>query len=122
MARILIIEDDEPLRALLKHMLEAAGHTVTQAETSRAVLQILRQAPPDVVLTDIIMPDLDGLELIMMIRKEMPKMPVIAMSGAMTNASLYLRLAKKLGARRTLQKPFVPEQLFAAVREVLGRV
>jgi CheY-like chemotaxis protein len=117
MARILIVEDNEPFRALLKQMLEIAGHTVTQAATGLAAIEILRLEPPDVVLTDIVMPDQDGLGVIMMVRKEIP---VIAMSGGLTSSPLYLDLAKKLGARRVLAKPFTPEQLFEALEEVFG--
>lgn len=120
MAHILIIEDDEALRAILKQTLERAGHTVAQADTGRAAIQILRLDAPDVVLTDLVMPDQDGLGVIMMIRNETPEIPVIAMSGGLANSLLYLDLAKKLGARRVLAKPFTPEHLFAALKDILG--
>jgi CheY-like chemotaxis protein len=66
------------------------------------------------------MPDQDGLGIIMMIRTEIPLVPVIAMSGGLTNSAMYLDLAKKFGARRVLAKPFSSEQLFAALEDVLG--
>jgi CheY-like chemotaxis protein len=120
MARILVIEDNEPLSAILRHTLEAAGHTVVHAQTGRAGISILRVALLDVVLTDLVMPDQDGIGVIMMIRQEMPEIPVIAMSGGLAHSALYLDLAKKLGARRVLVKPFTSEELFEALAAALG--
>ncbi len=120
MARVLIVEDDEAFRTVLKQMLLTAGHVVMEAASGREAIRALRLEPPDLVLTDLVMPDQDGLEVIMMLRKEIPEIPVIAMSGGLANSPLYLDLAKKLGARRLLFKPFAPEQLFAALQEALG--
>ncbi len=120
MARILIIDDEIDLRTLLVRALKAAGHTVTQAGTGREAIPMLRADPPDLVLTDLVMPDQDGLEVIMMIRKELPAIRVIAMSGGSPRASLYLGLARKLGARVMLAKPFTQEQLFSALDEALS--
>ena len=122
MARVLIVEDDESFRALLKETLLAAGHVATEAASGREAIRALRLEPPDVVLTDLVMPDQDGIEIIMMLPKEIPEVPVIAMSGGLANSPLYLDLAKKLGARQVLSKPFAAEQLFAALQGALGAV
>lgn len=121
MALILIVDDNQALRAVLKQALEAAGHVAAQAGSGRAAIQLIRLQRPDLVLTDLMMPEQDGLEVIMMIQKEFPEIPVIAMSGGTRNSSLYLDMAKKLGARQILAKPFMPDQLFAAIKDALGR-
>lgn len=119
MARILIIEDDEAFRAILKEALEGAGHSVAEAATGRKAISMIRTDPPEVVLTDLVMPDQDGIGVILMIRDEFPNTPFVAMSGSSINAGLYLNMAKKLGARHVLQKPFGLETMVAAVDDVL---
>src|SRR3954470_11700836 len=99
MARILVIDDDDQFRELLTQVLETAGHAVVQSDNGIAAISMLRGIAPDVVLTDLVMPDQDGLGVMMMIRREMPMTPVIAMSGEMTRARLYLDIARKLGAK-----------------------
>src|SRR3954471_4136928 len=102
MARILLVDDDEPLRSLLRQTLEQGGYTVVEADTGRAAAEKLRVEIPDIVLTDLVMPEHEGLEFIMMLRKKHPEIPIVAMSGGLARSSLYLDLAKKLGARRLL--------------------
>jgi two-component system chemotaxis response regulator CheY len=119
MARILVIDDDDQFRELLTQVLEAAGHVVLQSDNGIAAISMLRGNLPDVVLTDLVMPDQDGLGVIMMIRKEMPMTPVIAMSGGTTRVLLYLEIARKLGAKQVLEKPFSPDRLFWALNNVL---
>ncbi len=118
MSRILIVEDDEAFRAVLQQTLERAGHTVLQAPTGLAAMALLKRERVDVVLTDIVMPDQDGLGLLLMMRGEKLTTPVIVMSGGLANSAAYLEIARKLGARRLLAKPFTPEQLFEALRDV----
>jgi DNA-binding response OmpR family regulator len=115
MAHILLIEDDELLRPLLARCLEAAGHAVTQAPTGRAGMRAFRAKFADLVITDIVMPDQEGIATIMGLHRDHPEVPVIAMSGGGANTALYLELAKKLGARFTLAKPFSPQDLLRAV-------
>jgi CheY-like chemotaxis protein len=115
-----VIDDNAELRAMLKEMLEAVGHVVAQADNGLTATSMLCREPPDVVLTDLVMPEQDGIGLIMFIRKELPNMPVVAMSGHFAHAPLYLQVARKLGARRVLIKPFSFEALIDALNDALG--
>lgn len=114
--RILVVDDDEQLRTIIARMLEIRGHSVAQACAGSQAIQMIRREPPDVVLTDLVMPFQDGLAVIMMLRKELPTVPAIAMSGGLMHASVYLNLAKKLGARAVLAKPFTSQELYDALR------
>lgn len=118
MAHLLLIDDDEPLRELLAFALTAAGHTVTQAGDGR---QALADPAIDLVITDLVMPRSEGLEVITRLRRHRPSVPVIAISGAPTNSQLYLKMAAQLGAHRALPKPFTPAELMHAVNELLVR-
>ena len=102
--------------------LTAAGHRTTQATDGRRALDRLRAEPADLVLTDLVMPEQDGIETIMALRQLFPGLPVIAMSGAAGNAGLYLEVARQLGVRRTLPKPFDAPTLLRAIDETLERV
>lgn len=119
MASILLIEDDEPLRKVLAITLAKAGHKVVQAADGEEGLDRFHDAPPELVITDIIMPGKEGIETIMMLRREAPRLPIIAMSGAATYSPVYLEMAAKLGAQRILVKPFTNAALLRAVSEVL---
>jgi CheY-like chemotaxis protein len=120
MPKILVIEDDSSFRNVLVQMLEKAGHTVRSAEDGNKALEICPVFQPDVVLTDIIMPDKEGLETIQELLQLCPQMRIIAMSGGgRVGPDSYLPLAKKLGAKATLQKPFMRDELMAAISEVL---
>lgn len=120
MARILIIEDDELLRGVLAHALELAGHSVVQADNGQTGVTLFRESPPDLVITDLVMPVQEGVETIMQLRKRSRDVPIIAMSGGVTNAKTYLDLAGKLGAKRMLAKPFTPSFLLQVIDEVLA--
>lgn len=120
MARILIIEDDELLLDLLSKTLQAAGHTVMAAVNGRQGLKAFREEPADLVITDIVMPEQDGVGVAMALRKESPGTPLIAISGGVSRSPLYLDLAKKLGASRVIAKPFPPAKILRAVNELLG--
>jgi DNA-binding response OmpR family regulator len=120
MARLLLVDDDAMVRDMLAVTLTAAGHTVVQAENGREGAKLFRAAPTDLVITDLVMPDREGLETISELRAEWPTLPIIAMSGGM-RSPVYLRLATKLGAQRTLAKPFTADALLGAIDELLGR-
>ena len=107
------------LREVLAAALSHAGHTVVQADGGRQGEKIFRAEPADLVITDLVMPDREGLETIMALRRERPDLPIIAMSGGM-RSPVYLALAAKLGAQRTLAKPFAPEVLLRAIDELLA--
>lgn len=119
MAKILIIDDQEPTRALLRAILEGEGQEVTEATNGRAGLAVYRAHPADLVITDIAMPEMTGLDLILELTRGFLNVKVIAMSGE-PESEETLRVAKLLGARQTLQKPFTLEQLLSAVRYELA--
>lgn len=120
MAGILLVEDEAPIRRMLERTLERAGHVVVAVEDGRKALAALQAATIDLVLTDIVMPELEGLEAINRIRQLRPDMPIIAMSGGgWGKAGDYLRSARLLGATRTLQKPFTSNELLQIVDEAL---
>jgi DNA-binding response OmpR family regulator len=98
-----------------------AGHQVTTAPNGAAALRALESGTFDVIVTDIVMPDMEGLELIRKVRKTHASLPIIAMSGGGTGSTQdYLALAANFGAAKTLEKPFALEDLTAAIDEVLG--
>ena len=121
MASILLIDDDELLRSMLARALVQAGHTVIQASDGQMGVELFRATTVEVVITDLLMPVQEGVETIIKLRRERPALPIIAMSGGVTNSKVYLEIASKIGARRILAKPFSPGELMAVVDEVLGK-
>lgn len=120
MTKILVIEDDDSFRNVLVQMLEKAGYEVCQAENGNKALSICEDFQPDLVLSDIIMPDKEGLETIQELVLTKKDIKIIAMSGGgRFGPDSYLPLAKRLGARRTLQKPFMRDELLNTIKEVL---
>lgn len=120
MASVLIIDDDDMLRTLLADTLARAGYTVLQAGDGAQGLDLFRATSIDLVLTDLIMPVQEGVETMLQLRREAPHVPIIAMSGGVSHAPLYLDIAAKVGARRVMPKPFTPRELVEAVNEVLA--
>jgi DNA-binding response OmpR family regulator len=119
-ARILLIDDNESLRTSLRRTLVRAGHDVTDVPGADAALREYRRERPDLVITDIVMPDKEGLETIRELRKLDPNAKIIAMSGvAEGRAHPYLTLALRLGASSALEKPFSREEVLTAIAEVL---
>ena len=98
MSRILIVDDDTILRSTLASSLANAGHVAIEAADGREALRLLHAQPVDLVLTDIVMPEQEGLETIIALRRDRPGLPVVAMSGINERAPIYLELARKLGA------------------------
>ena len=121
MKRVLIIDDDEQLRALLHEILERAGFAVIESANGVEGLRLFRNDLADLVITDLIMPDKEGVETILELRREFPEARVIAISGGGRNGSAnYLPIAARLGARRTVTKPFSRQEILDAVRETLA--
>ncbi len=121
MARILIIDDEDELRSMLRQMLEQAGHEITEAVNGAEGIQLYEQDTHDLIITDIIMPEKEGVETIIALRRADPDLPIIAISGGgRLEATDFLTMTKKLGARRTLSKPFRRDQLLEAVDECLA--
>jgi DNA-binding response OmpR family regulator len=117
MADILIIDDDRQMRRLLRRILTGAGHTVREAGNGRDGVALFEQQRPALVITDIVMPDMEGIETILNMRRDNPTLPIIAMSGG--SDPLYLRAASSLGATGTLNKPFQPRSLLELVDAML---
>src|SRR3954463_12455808 len=119
--RILLIEDEESLRGTLARMFEGDGHTVVAASNGRFGLQLLENGQFDLVITDIVMPETDGLEVLRALRKTEPRPRVIAMSGAgRSGLSNYLTMAALLGADEPLVKPFGLEELKEPMVRLMG--
>lgn len=121
MKRILVIDDDEKIRMVFKRFLVGHGYEIDCAEDGREGLKLLEANALDLVVTDIMMPNTDGLEVALAMRKSHPDTPVIAISGGMTSVPMdFLPIVKKFGACKVLYKPVVLADLLAAVEEVLG--
>jgi len=121
MKTILIIDDDKAVLGLFTQALENNGYSVVQAADGREGLRLFEVAPTDLVITDIMMPEMDGLELIPKLRKKSPDLPIIAISGGMRNATIsFLPQAKIFGACRVFVKPVSLSVLLQAVKELLG--
>lgn len=119
MLSVLIIEDDEFVQNMLKQTFERAGYEVATASNGRVGLQLYQCKPFDVVITDLIMPEMEGIETISSLRQNNPEVQVIAISGGgRNNAQDYLELAQKLGAKKTFTKPVNRNKLLEAVKEL----
>ena len=120
MARILIIDDDDIIRRMLSLMLTKAGYDVVDAANGKEGLKQFRENDIDLVLTDLIMPEKEGIEMIMELKTDFPDVKIIAMSGgAQMGPDGYLQLADALGAQRTLKKPIARDDLLGAIKEIL---
>lgn len=121
--RILVVEDDVQFRRYLAEVLDNEGYEVVLAENGVAAQKLMGETAVDVVLTDLVMPDQDGISLIRSLRKQQPALPVLAMSGrGRTDLSMdSLALVKLLGADATLEKPFTLIALRLALSAVLTR-
>jgi CheY-like chemotaxis protein len=121
MARILLVDDDEYVRRPVRANLENAGHSVDEVANGREAVAAYLHEPYDVVVTDLIMPEQEGLETIMQLRQHDPAVRVIAISGGgRVNATNYLNVARSLGAQKTLTKPFTTDELLEAIQVVLA--
>jgi DNA-binding response OmpR family regulator len=119
-ARILLIDDDNPLRDMMRKVLVHFGHTVIEARNGKEGMRLFPHADADLVITDIVMPEKEGLEVLMELREKQPPVKIIAISGGgRVNAADYLRTATLMGAAKVLAKPFSNEALMAAVNDLL---
>lgn len=120
MTRVLLVDDDDDFRRMLMIALEHDGYVVEEACNGQEGIRRQRAAPADLVIIDILMPEQDGLETILALRREFPHIKIIAISGGGRMGTLnFLPLARIFGARRTLWKPFTLQELHEAMREVL---
>ncbi len=122
MSRILIIEDDASIRTLFTRYLESKGYQVMCAGDGVEGLEKLREASADLVITDIMMPEMDGLEVVREIRKVDEKLPVIAISGGMHAVSVnFVSAAQDFGADMIFEKPVALAGLLASVQRLTGQ-
>lgn len=114
--RVLVIDDEEVVRNYLTYLLEDAGYSVIQSHGGRDGLNKLSENQIDLVITDISMPDTDGIETIMSIRNKRKQVKIIAMSGVVKK-DWYLRIAAFYKADAVIKKPFLRDELFTVIRK-----
>ena len=120
MTSILLVDDDEMSRAVVHKLLERSGYAVYSTGMGQEALDHYRGPQSDLVITDLIMPDLDGLEVIQQLRQIDPAVRVLAISGGgRVDAEEYLSVARKFGAVEVLPKPFTGQELKQAVEKAL---
>ncbi len=122
MSRVLLIDDDELVRVSLMKVLENAGHEVVTAGDGNEGMKFFKENDFDIVITDLIMPEKDGIETILDMKKTSPDMPIIAISGGgrFSNPDLYLSSAREFGAVTVLAKPFALKEFLDAVQTGLA--
>lgn len=121
MSRILIIDDDTQIRTMLRLMLEHEGYEIDDAPNGKAGIDRHRETPADLIITDLIMPEKEGMQTIRELKQEFPEVKIIAMSGGCRlGPHEYLPLAAKLGALRVFRKPFGRTDLLQAIRELIA--
>jgi CheY-like chemotaxis protein len=119
-ALILVIDDDEQVNLFVGTCLREAGYAVVTASNGREAMALVRSQPPELVITDILMPDQEGIETILQLRRDYPRISIIAITGeAGRTGDMYLRHAGMLGADRVLRKPFPADALLREVGDVL---
>jgi len=120
MKNILLVDDEQSLLDALSRTLERAGYRVETALNGRLAMELLSAQATDLVITDLIMPEKEGIDLIMFLKSRQPNLPIIAISGGGRNApENYLSIAKALGAKDTLAKPFLNSELLKVVENAL---
>lgn len=119
--RVLVVDDDAGMRNFLRMLLELEDYEVALACNGVEALDMQRQNPAAIILTDLFMPEAEGMETIVQLRAEFPQARIIVMSGGGAyRGADYLKLARELGAVKTLKKPFAPQDLIDALREEAG--
>ena len=115
---VLIVDDDPQILRLLGKALSTAGYAVLEASDGRRALECVRSAPVDVMVTDLVMPDQEGIETIAAVRRERKQVKIVAMSGAACGK--YLRICQLMGADAVLQKPFPPQDLLSTIEHLIS--
>ena len=120
MARILVIDDDEQVLDMLYESLTREGYDVLKASNGEQGLRLYREKSVDLIITDIIMPEKEGIETIIELRQDFPNVKIIAISGGgRAGTKDYLQMAKIFGVQRTFTKPVAREQLLEAIKELI---
>lgn len=116
--RILVVDDEPQIRSMLREWLTRVGFDVSEASDGKEAIETLRRELFDVVIADILMPEKDGLEVIMYLQRERPLTKCVAISAPSNR--VFLQSAQLLGATRVVEKPFTPAEIEAAVRDALA--
>ena len=120
MKRILIVDDEPHILLMLKKMLEPSGYEIDLAANGNEGVELFRKSEADLVITDIIMPEKEGLETIREMRRIKPDLKIIAMSGGgKVSADNYLEIARIFGASKIIAKPFTKKEMVTAVKELM---
>jgi len=117
---ILVIDDEPAIRDFVRFALEGVGYAVLEAENGRKGIEEFERNHVDVIITDLVMPEKEGLETIIKLKADRSDLKIIAISGV-ANSDMYLKMAGGLGAHETLQKPFNKNQVLQTLRKVLER-
>jgi DNA-binding NtrC family response regulator len=122
MARVLVIDDENDVRITVQQALEWHGHAVSLATNGREGIEMFRDAPYDLVVTDILMPEKEGIETIIELRKLQPAVKIVVISGGgRVNRHDFLDVAKKLGADAAVKKPFMIDEFCEVVNDCLAK-
>jgi DNA-binding response OmpR family regulator len=118
---ILVIDDDQDVRSCIRNILEHSGYSVLEAENGKVGIDICRHNPVDLVIVDLFMPEKEGIETIIELRKEYADLKILAISGGIPGygPDHFLHISQKLGADGTLDKPFNMQQLLSKVENLL---
>jgi CheY-like chemotaxis protein len=119
MSEILVVDDEPQVRLLIARILSGAGHSVHEATNGKEGIVLFHRVHPALVITDIIMPDMEGIEMIRNLHREAPTIPILAISGG--GPSVYLRAATGMGASAALAKPFGAAELLSTVEQLLKK-
>jgi CheY-like chemotaxis protein len=118
--RILVIDDEDLIREVIREMLEPEGYVVLTAANGKEGLRLFHKELPDLIITDIFMPEMEGLETIRELRRHSPDVKIVAISGGGERGMVsFLSHARRFGALRTLEKPFSREDLLNNLKELL---
>jgi CheY-like chemotaxis protein len=120
MATILVLDDEPQIRALLKRLLEKAGHRVIEAAEGREAVRAVQEGPVHLIITDVIMPEKGGLETMMELHRDFPDINIIIMSGKVqTKSDVFKNMTRQFGVKYVFQKPFDTQELLARVQELV---
>ncbi|MCP4677025.1 MAG: response regulator [Deltaproteobacteria bacterium] len=121
MSRIMVVDDEPQVRRMLRGRLETEGYEVDEADDGKLALALQRQNSADLIISDMIMPEMDGTELIIKLSREFPDVKIIAISGGgILDAQYHLCLAKEFGANRIFPKPVPLQNLVDTIEELLA--
>jgi len=121
MARILVVDDDPMITMFLRSVFENAGYSVTEASDGKVATKLYREEPSDLIILDLVMPEKEGIETIMELRRDFPDVKIIAITGGLKGQSeVLLTAAKDLGASHTFKKPLNSTEILEAAEKIIS--